>query len=130
MPGSSLAKPRILVVDDEPALGAALRRMLRDYDVVVAVSGPEALARLSGGERFDVILCDMAMPDMRGDEVYRRIQQIAPEQGERVIFCTGGPTTGDAREFIATLSNPVLEKPFEPQTLRDMLKARLATPTP
>ena len=121
---------RILVVDDEPALGAALRRMLREYDVVVTVSGAEALAHLSSGERFDFILCDLTMPVMGGDELYREIQRIAPEQVERIVFITGGPTTGRARDFIATVPNPIIEKPFDPRSLREMLRARISTRTP
>ena len=131
-PGSgTLARlARILIVDDEPALGAALRRMLREYDVVVTVSGAEALAHLSGGERFDFILCDLTMPGMGGDELYREIQRVAPEQVERIVFITGGPTTGSARDFIATVPNPIIEKPFDPKGLREMLRARIGTRTP
>ena len=131
-PGSgTLARlARILIVDDEPALGAALRRMLREYDVVVTVSGAEALAHLSSGERFDFILCDLTMPVMGGDELYREIQRVAPEQVERIVFITGGPTTASAREFIATVPNPIIEKPFDPRRLREMLRARIGTRTP
>jgi len=131
-PGSgTLARlARILIVDDEPALGAALRRMLREYDVVVTSSGAEALAHLSSGERFDSILCDLTMPVMGGDELYREIQRVAPEQVERIVFITGGPTTGSARDFIATVPNPIIEKPFDPKSLREMLRARIGTRTP
>jgi CheY-like chemotaxis protein len=128
--GTLAPMARILIVDDEPALGAALRRNLRGYDVVVTVSGAEALAHLSSGQRFDFILCDLAMPGMGGDDLYREIQRVAPEQIERIVFITGGPTTSSAREFITTVPNPIIEKPFDPRTLREMIRARIGTPTP
>ena len=128
--GTLVRMARILVVDDEPALGAALRRSLRDYDVTVTSSGAEALGYLSAGERFDVILCDLAMPGMGGDDLYREIQRVAPEQVERIVFITGGATTPNAHEFIATVPNQIVEKPFDPRSLREIILARIATPRP
>jgi CheY-like chemotaxis protein len=117
---------RVLVVDDEPSLGAALRRSLRDYDVVVTVSGHEALEELARGERFDFILCDLMMPGMSGDDVYREVKRVAPEQVERMVFITGGATTQRARDFLAAVPNPILEKPFDVNKLREMIRARIA----
>src|SRR5207247_1132132 len=60
---------RVLVVDDEPLIGQVLLRILRsDYDVSVPKSSTEALARILGGERYDVILCDLLMPRLTGME--------------------------------------------------------------
>lgn len=118
---------RVLVVDDEPPIGAALRRSLRDYEVIVTSSGREALAQIVSGERFDVILCDLTMPGMGGDDVHREIQRIAPDQAERIVFVTGGATTETRREFMAMVPNPILEKPFEVSKLREMIRARIAT---
>jgi CheY-like chemotaxis protein len=117
---------RVLVVDDEPSIGAALRRSLRDYDVVVTVNGLEALAQIAHGERFDIILCDLTMPGMGGDDVFREIQRVAPDQAERMVFITGGATTESAEEFIDNVPNHVLHKPFEVSTLREMIRTRLA----
>lgn len=118
---------RILVVDDEPPIGAALRRSLRDYEVIVTASGGEALALIASGERFDVILCDVTMPGMGGDDAYREMQRVAPDQAERMVFVTGGVTTEGRREFMASVPNPVLEKPFEVGMLRETIRARIAT---
>jgi CheY-like chemotaxis protein len=126
--GTLARTARILVVDDEPALGAALRRSLRDYDVTVTTSGAGALAYLMVGERFDFILCDLAMPGMGGDELYEEIQRVAPEQIERIVFITGGATTPAAREFISKVPNLVIEKPFDPRSLREMIRVRIGTP--
>ncbi len=117
---------RILVVDDEPSLGAALRRCLRDYDVVVTASGREALALLTKGEVFDFILCDLSMPGMGGDELYTNVMDLVPEQAERFVFITGGATTPRAQAFIDSVRNHVLHKPFDVSQLREMIRSRLA----
>jgi CheY-like chemotaxis protein len=118
---------RILVVDDEPALGAALRRSLRDYDVVVTVSGRQALARIADGERFDCILSDLTMPGMGGDELYCEIQRIAPEQALRIVFITGGATNEKAREFLQAVPNPVIYKPYDVTELREIVRKGIAS---
>jgi CheY-like chemotaxis protein len=125
--GTRARMARILVVDDEPALGAALRRSLRDYDVVVTVSGQEVLARVASGERFDFILCDLTMPAMGGDELYREIQRIAPDQALRIVFITGGATTEKARAFLENVSNPIIYKPYDVTELREMIRTGLAS---
>ena len=125
--GTRARMARILVVDDEPALGAALRRVLRDYDVVVTVSGHEALARIANGERFDFILCDLAMPAMGGDELYGEIQRIAPDQSLRIVFITGGATTEKARTFLESVPNAIIYKPYNVTELREMIRKGLAT---
>jgi CheY-like chemotaxis protein len=125
--GTRARMARILVVDDEPALGAALRRSLRDYDVVVTVSGREALARLATGERFDFILCDLAMPAMGGEELYLQIQGVAPDQAQSMVFITGGATTERARRFLENVPNPVIYKPYDATELREMIRKRIAS---
>ena len=121
-------RARVLVVDDEPAMGRALQRTLREHlDVVALTSAREALALISGGERFDVILSDVMMPEVSGMELYGSLQSIAPEQAERMIFVTGGAFTPAAREFLDRVPNPRIEKPVEATNLLAMV-AGLALP--
>ena len=81
----------ILVVDDEPALGPAVRGLFAgEHDVVVAVSGREALARLVDDPDFDVILCDLMMHDLTGMDLFEELKAIRPELAERFVFMTGG----------------------------------------
>jgi CheY-like chemotaxis protein/two-component sensor histidine kinase len=111
-------KGRVLVVDDEVGLGRALQRALRDHHEVVAVtSARDALAKLHAGERFDAIVSDVMMPDVSGMEMHRRLESSFPEQAKRVVFLTGGAFTQAAREFLDSVPNPCLEKPFEPKAL-------------
>jgi len=99
-----------------------IARCLRDYDVVVMVSAREALERVVNGERFDIILCDLMMPEMTGSVLYGEINRLAPDQAERMVFVTGGATTPQAQEFLATVGQPVLTKPFHPEELRALLQ--------
>ncbi len=108
----------VLVVDDELAIGMALQRILADHhDVVPLTSGREALARIEAGERFDVILSDLLMPEMTGIELYERLEKAAPDQADRMVFVTGGAFTPSAREFLDRVPNPRIDKPFEPTNL-------------
>jgi CheY-like chemotaxis protein len=111
-------KARIIVVDDEAALGRVLARTLGDeYEVHTSTSGKDALARLASGERFDVILSDLMMPRMTGMELHERVQSLAPDQAARMIFLTGGAFTQASREFLERIPNEWVEKPFQPATL-------------
>jgi len=115
-------RKRILVVDDEETLGRAIQRSLSpDHDVVVLTRARDALSMVEAGERFDVILTDVMMPEVTGMEMYERLRQMAPEQAQRVVFLTGGAFTPAAREFLDTVPNPIVEKPFDPKSLRSII---------
>jgi len=117
-PRSEAESARILLIDDEAALGRALRSLLGDHDVVAVTCARDALQELRGGEAFDVILCDLMMPDISGIELY---DQIAPADRERVVFMTGGAFTQQARDFLARCDRPYLDKPFSEHELRDAI---------
>jgi len=112
---------RVLVVDDEPYILASVHRALKRYHVVVADSGERAIELMKGGERFDIVLCDLVMGKVSGMDVYAWIQDQRPELVKRVIFMTAGAFTPAARDFLATVHNPVLHKPFDTKTLRWIL---------
>src|SRR6266700_1436861 len=114
---------RVLIIDDEPMILGALRRALgAEYRVTCLSDGREALARFAAGERFDVILCDLMMPDTTGMDLHAAIDRIAPGQGQRMIFVTGGAFTPRAREFLEHVPNPRIEKPVDFQNLRVLMK--------
>jgi CheY-like chemotaxis protein len=79
--------------------------------------GRDALERITAGEHFDVILCDLMMPNMSGVQLFEEIRRVAPAIAPRVVFLTGGAFTASARELLERVSNPRLEKPFESGTL-------------
>jgi CheY-like chemotaxis protein len=121
------AKTRVLVVDDEPMLGRAIGRGLREHEVIVVTSGTDALALFQRGDRFDVILCDLMMPTMPGFDLYDQLRILAPDQADRMIFMTGGATTTRAREFVASRPDGVLQKPVSMDTVRETVERVLAT---
>jgi PAS domain S-box-containing protein len=117
---------RVLVIDDEAAVGRSLRLLLApENDVVAVTSGRDALSRLEAGERFDAILCDLMMPDISGIELYNRLARVAPDQQDRIIFMTGGAFTQQARDFLAKIDRPHLDKPFTEGQLRRAIESAM-----
>jgi signal transduction histidine kinase len=115
----ALLAARILMVDDEPALGQLVQRLLRpDHEVVVQVAARSALQLLSVDPAFDVILCDLMMPDMTGMEFHARLSHSSPELARRLVFMTGGAFTAAAQKFLESVPNCCLDKPFSAETLR------------
>ncbi|HYQ79970.1 MAG TPA: response regulator [Anaeromyxobacteraceae bacterium] len=113
---------RILVIDDEPRMGKALQRLLApSHDVVAVQSAREALALASGGEAFDVVLCDLMMPGMNGMELHAELARVQPGLAARMVFMTGGAYTPAAQRFMETVPNRRLEKPFKPEVLEALL---------
>lgn len=106
-------KPRVFVIDDEPLLGQTLRLGLDDScEVTLETSGDAALRRLVAGERFDLVLCDLGLPDLPGTEVYRGVIAARPELSDTFVLITGGAVTTEAREFLESHTGPLLHKPF------------------
>ena len=104
---------RILVVDDEPLVGRSLKRHLaRKYDIESVTRGREAIERALS-EHYDVILCDLMMPDVSGPDVYDEVKAARPDLAERFIFMTGGAFTPRGRQFLQAVAAPVLSKPFD-----------------
>jgi PAS domain S-box-containing protein len=118
---------RILVVDDEPMIGMAIRRTLqREHEVIALTSAREAQARLISGERFDLILCDLMMPEMSGMDLHQAVASHSPGLAGRMVFLTGGAFTANARAFLSQVPNHRVEKPFSTQELRGLVQTLLA----
>jgi CheY-like chemotaxis protein len=125
-PPSSMARRRgrILVVDDEPLVAKVVSRALSaDHEVIGLERSTEALALLLSGERFDVILCDLMMPEMSGMDFYQELCTHAPQQAAVIVFLTGGAFTPRARRFLDEVPNRWLEKPFDPAQLSALVNA-------
>lgn len=109
-------RPRLLVVDDEPLILEGLSRLLaaRDYDVVLANGGCEALIAI-GKQQFDVILLDLGMPDMDGNEVLRFVAERCAETP--VIVVSGDSTIDAAIRALRGGAADFVRKPYEPEEL-------------
>jgi PAS domain S-box-containing protein len=121
-------RARVLVIDDEPMVGAVVRRTLEpDHEVVATTSGTAALERLRRGETFDFVLCDLMMPDMSGMDFYDAVRALSEPVAARIVFMTGGAFTPRSRAFLQRIPNARLEKPFETRQLRALVAERLRT---
>jgi PAS domain S-box-containing protein len=118
-PSASPPEPsRVLIVDDEPTLVRAYRRLLsRSHQVVGAYGGDEALAILARDDNFDIILCDLMMPRVDGVAVYQHLKRWQPHLVSRVVFCTGGPTNANCRQFLAETKVDLVLKPVTQESL-------------
>lgn len=113
-------RPRVLIVDDETAIAGLLARALGSaaYEVTTVNGGHAALAALDASS-FDLVLCDLMMPEMSGEDIYREATRRWPQLAHRFVFMTGGAFTVRGRQFLASVPAPVLEKPFR---ISDLLK--------
>ena len=120
---------RILIIDDEPKVAEAVRDMFGpSYDTKIVTSGGEAFALLThepDDQRFDVILCDLHMPDLSGMDLHQRLAENRPLTAERMVFMTGGTFTERSREFVQRVSNPCVDKPIDLQQLRQLVANRI-----
>ncbi|MCP3141158.1 hybrid sensor histidine kinase/response regulator [Pyxidicoccus xibeiensis] len=117
---------RVLAVDDEPRVLDLLRRLLRGHELVTATNGREALERLREDREFDLILCDLMMPELTGMDVYAAVRDLWPGLQERIVFITGGAFTPETQRFLQNVTNPLLAKPFEPAQLRELVATATA----
>lgn len=120
-PRPSLVKrARVLVIDDEAGIRRALVRALAEHEVEVAASGRDGLAMaLHGG--YDIIFCDLMMPEMTGMEVFDRVRRQSEEIAERMVFITGGAFTKRARTFLEAAPNLRIKKPFDLVEIRAVM---------
>ena len=116
---------KILIVDDQPTLAKAIRRMLADHDVTTVLGAREALDKIAAGDRYDVILCDVMMPELSGMDLYTALTKSAPDQVEKMVFMTGGAFTKQAADFFERVANPTIEKPFDRAALFAVIDALL-----
>jgi CheY-like chemotaxis protein len=117
---------RVLVVDDEPLVLRAMRRLLDSHVVATAQSGDQALECLARGDEFDVILCDLMMPGMSGMELYDRIRDLGRGLERRIVLVSGGAVTESARLFLERVPNLRFEKPLDPRKIDVLLATAVA----
>ena len=119
---------RLLVVDDEPYICTAIQRLLRrEHEVTALTTVREALALLEQGERFDVIVSDLMMPEQNGEEFYKELQRVAPDQAQRMIFMTGGAFTPRSEEFLRSSRVPQVSKPLSLEVLQGAIRQVVET---
>jgi DNA-binding response OmpR family regulator len=111
--GKTFELKAILVVDDDKQLASALQWILADesFLVDVAFDGEEAILKVKA-HQYDVVICDLKMPRLQGDEFYLRARDLRPALSDRFIFITGFSTDPQIRTFLIEHEVKFLVKPF------------------
>jgi len=123
--------PKVLVIDDEPMIRTLVTRMLASRFRVSSVDGVRAaLAALNETADFDVVLCDLMMPGESGMDFFAVVRRLYPDLVGRIGFITGGAVTPDTTKFLETASRPVLNKPFNAESLGAFVQLIAAKATP
>jgi two-component system, cell cycle sensor histidine kinase and response regulator CckA len=134
VPARGYPRRRLLAIDDEALLLKAYRRMLGDaHELTTALGGTEALRVLERDTAFDVVLCDLQMPEMSGMEVYAAVRERYPALADRFIFVTGGAFSSDARKFLEDSVSTVIQKPFRVEDMMALIERTArggGSPTP
>jgi len=111
-----------LVIDDERAVRELISDALKieGHDVHTAENGKEGLD-LIGRNRFDLVFCDLRMPEMDGQALYEEVQRDYPQVLKRIVFVTAQANSPDYGPFLRSTGIPVIEKPFTLGQLRQMV---------
>ena len=116
-------RPRVLIVDDEVLVAQGLERTLsRHYDVVLAYGGRQAAELMVRDHDFDVILCDLMMPELAGSDLFAVVEASWPHLAARIVFMTGGAFTKETTGFLERVPNPRLDKPFDSDRLHAIIR--------
>ncbi len=122
-------RKRVLLVDDDRTILRTLTRALAPYhDVTPANGGHEALLK-AAQQQFDVIVCDLVMPEMDGVQLIEELCSRYPEYTSRVCVLSGGATTIRTATFVEESGIPQLTKPASVRDLRSMIEEVTRTPT-
>jgi nitrogen-specific signal transduction histidine kinase len=135
-PAASLVVPRartarrlrLLLIDDEPLVLRSLRRMLSEHHVDTARGGGDALELLGHQQDYDLIFCDLMMPEMDGTVFYAELERSMPELLGRIVFCSGGAFTTRTKEFVEHLSRPLVEKPLTRESFERVVAEHCEAP--
>jgi CheY-like chemotaxis protein len=113
---------RILVVDDQPEVAQSIARMLSNHETAIETDPRRAVARVVGGEQFDMVLLDYDMPYMTGRNVSDALLDAELTQPPIVLIMSGSENVGS---LFAT-GRGVLIKPIKRHELRDLVSAILS----
>jgi two-component system NtrC family sensor kinase len=122
---------RILILDDDPAIGELLGEMISmlGYRPTACECATRALSIL-GEQRFDAVISDYRMPGLNGREFYERLSSQDPALARRIIFLTGDPLNDEVQSFLSSAGIRCLAKPFRLAAIEEMLDATLGDTAP
>ena len=105
---------RVLLLEDRDDFREVLHDHLifRSYEVTSVRSGVEGLREIIKGGAFDLIICDMMMPQVGGEMFYWAVTRVRPAYAQRFIFFTGHQNNPAINFFLRRVNATVLTKPF------------------
>ena len=120
------ANRRLLIVDDEDMMRSFARYALSSegYECVEAIDGKQAL-EMARSQSFDLLLLDVELPHVRGDDVLRRLRDAPPSKNLKIIMASGRVTTEDMSSMMIAGADDFLAKPFSRVQLIARVKAAL-----
>jgi len=107
-----------------------VRLLGRQHEVVAVASGREGQALLEKDPAFDVILCDLMMPELIGMDLHAWLRDRAPALASRVVFMSRGAFTPKASDYMAGVGTPLIEKPFDVSALTEVVSQLVAAVGP
>lgn len=123
---SSADKLKVLIIDDEDSVRQTLSRMLKNHaQVDSAASVAEALTMLKHNANYDLLICDLIMPQQTGMDMYQHLLDKWPQLIARLVFISGGTFSDEARDFIEKTKSPMLAKPFKKKSLLALLPEQI-----
>lgn len=126
LPDPEKAKPCVLVVDDDEAIAWAIANRLGPDFRVVGLTEPARAVQVASQERPGVILCDIDMPEIRGDEVSFALSQDPATAGIPLIYLTGLVAPGETADLAGVFGEyPTVSKAASTEELRQFVVTAL-----
>jgi DNA-binding response OmpR family regulator len=115
-------KKKILVVEDELNIEKMCQRILagEGFDVDLASNG-ELARDMINRQRYDLFIFDIRMPVVSGKDLYQWLKNNHPQLADKVIFTSGDVMSGDTKDFLEEVNQPILLKPFDSNDLKDII---------
>jgi CheY-like chemotaxis protein len=124
LPVASAPRLRLqaLVLDDEKMIAELLGATLKILGcTAVCCQSPLRALELVRQQKFDVILSDIRMPELNGNQFYAAVRELDPGQARRIVFLTGDTVNEETRQFFDSIPNAHLGKPFQREALQEIL---------
>lgn len=116
---------QILIIDDDLPVARSLERLLDGHRVTVVGSGAEAKRLFQTDAAFELVICDVMMPDLNGPELHAWVRVHRPELAPRMVFVTGGAFTPETEAFLEQHRSEIVAKPFAPTEIHRLVAEML-----
>jgi DNA-binding NarL/FixJ family response regulator len=120
-------RARVLLIDDEPVLLRGLKRSLSEHDVVTASSVKQGI-QLYLDDDFDIVFCDLMMPESSGLEFYTHLCELGPQHARRLVLMTGGVFADRLGCSVSEIQSPCILKPFRTGEIERLIHQALDRP--